>query len=105
MLTVHTESKQQARTPFKGSERFPLDIGNIIVSDLCSPFETLIGGYTYFIAWIDMKSHYASIEFIKNKKCATVTNSFRHYITWILKQKNADVKHKWARTLLTHQQT
>ena len=70
---------KQARTPFKGSERFPLNIGDVIVSDFCGPFQTSIGGYMYFITWIDMKTRYASIEFIKNKECATVTDSFRRY--------------------------
>ena len=83
---------KQSRAPFKKTEASPPEIGDIIVSDVCGPFETSIGGYRYFITWIDFKSRYVSIEFIKNKECSTVTDSFKRYIAWITRQKNANVK-------------
>ena len=73
-----------------------LNNNNIIISDLCGPFETSTGGYKYFITWIDLKTCYASIKFLRNKECTTVTDSFRHYITWISRQKNANVKKIWS---------
>ena len=83
---------KQTCAPFKGTECFPLEFGNIIVLDLCGPFETSIRSYRYFVTWKDLKTHYASIKFIKNKECATVTNSFRCYITRISRQKSTEVK-------------
>jgi len=65
----------------------------LIVSDLCGPFDTSIGGYKYFITWIDAKSRFACIDFLKNKECSTVTASFQHYLSWLLRQKKAEVKH------------
>ena len=47
---------KQMQAPFKRIEDLPTAIGNIIVSDLCGPFEMSIGGYKYFITWIDLKS-------------------------------------------------
>jgi transposase InsO family protein len=48
--------------------------------------------YKYFVTWIDLKTRYASIEFLKNKECSTITNSFKSYISWISRQKNVQVK-------------
>ena len=76
----------------QGTKHFPLEISNIIISELCGLFETSIGGYKYFITWIDLKTCSGSIKFIRNKECTTVTDSFRCYITWISRQKNANVK-------------
>ena len=73
------------------SKSFPSLI-NIIASDLCGPFNTSIGGYRYFLTWIDLKTRYVSIEFIKNKECKTVTDSFKRFLAWILRQKGANVK-------------
>jgi hypothetical protein len=94
-LTMQCENcpfRKQARAPFKRVEDLPSAIGDIIVSDLCGPFEASIGGYNYFVTWIDLKSWYTSIDFLKNKECATVTESFRLYMAWITRQKKADVK-------------
>jgi hypothetical protein len=49
---------KQTRLPFKKIEPLPERIGDTISSDLCGPFETSIGGYKYFITWIDHKTRY-----------------------------------------------
>ena len=64
VICINCPYEKQACAPFKEREQFPLEIGNIIVSDLCGPFETSTGGYRYFITWIDLKTHYASLTFI-----------------------------------------
>ena len=87
---------KQTWAPFQKIEKLPQNIGNLIVSDLCGPFEASIGNYKYFITWIEMKSHFANINFIKDKESLTITMSFKNYITWLLWQKNAHVK--WVRT-------
>ena len=51
-----------------------------------------MNGYKYFVSWIDLKTLYADVNFLKDKESATVTGSFRHYITWFKKQKSANVK-------------
>ena len=80
---------KQVRAPFQTTENTPAIIGDIVASDLCGPFEPSIGGYRYFITWLELKSRYASVEFLKNKECSTVTESFRRYMAWILRQKKA----------------
>ena len=47
---------KQTRAPFKGTENFPQEIGDVIVSNVCGPFDASIGGYRYFITWIDLKT-------------------------------------------------
>ena len=47
---------KQTRTPFRKVEGIPQNIGDIIASDLCGPFYTSIGGYKYFVTWIDLKT-------------------------------------------------
>ena len=68
---------KQTRAPFKKIESNPLEIGSIIASDVCGPFKTSINGFKYFLTWIDLKTRYTSIEFLKNKECATITESFK----------------------------
>ena len=68
------------------------EIGNMIASDLCSPFKSSIGGYKYFVTWINIKSRYASVNFLKNKECTTVSDSFKQYLAWITRQKQVSVK-------------
>ena len=48
--------------------------------------------YKYFVSWINLKTQYANVDFLKDKESATVVGSFRCYITWLKKQKNANVK-------------
>ena len=43
-----------------------------------------------------MKSCFANSDFIKDKESLTITTSFKHYIAWLSRQKNANVK--WVRT-------
>ena len=83
---------KQTRAPFKKVEAQPLEIGDTIVSDLCGPFEASMNGYKYFMSWIDLKTRYTNVNFLKDKESATVATSFRHYITWLKEQKNANVK-------------
>ena len=83
---------KQTRAPFQMTEDTPNTIGDIVASDLCGPFEPSIGGYRYFVTWLELKSRYASVEFLKNKECSTVTESFRRYMAWMLRQKRAYVK-------------
>ena len=83
---------KQTRAPFTRSEDLPESIGDIITSDICGPFETSVNGFRYFLTWIDLKTRYSSLEFLKNKECYTVTESFRRFMAWISRQKNADVK-------------
>ena len=89
---AHCPYGKQTRAPFKRIEEPPLEIGDVIVTDLCGPFETSINGYKYFVSWIDLKTRYADIDFLKDKESATVAASFKHFIIWIKKQKNANVK-------------
>jgi transposase InsO family protein len=83
---------KQTRAPFQKVEDLPTNIGDIVASDICGPFESSIGGYRYFVIWIDLKTRYVSIEFLKNKECKTVTESFKKYMAWLLRQKGAEVK-------------
>ena len=87
---AHTESKHVH--PFRNVEAIPNNIGDIVISALCGPFESSIGGFRYFVTWIDFKTRYVSIEFLKNKECRTVTDSFKRYLAWISRQKNIQVK-------------
>ena len=68
---------KQTRTPFRGTEHSATNIGDIIVSDICRPFENSIGGYKYFVMWIDVKSRHTNVDFLKDKECATVSDSFK----------------------------
>ena len=83
---------KQTHAPFKKMEDLPSDIGDIIVSDLCGPFEVSIGRYKYFITWMDLKTRFVSIDFLKDKECSMVMESFKKYMAWLLQQKKADVK-------------
>jgi Integrase core domain len=83
---------KQTRSPFQKVEKLPENIGDIIVSDLCGPFEASVGNFRYFVTWIDLKTRLASIDFINNKECHTVTASFGLYMAWLLRQKSATVK-------------
>ena len=40
---------KQTQAPFQKIKKLPKNIGDIIVSDLCSPFEALIGNFKYFV--------------------------------------------------------
>ena len=81
---VNCLHEKQTQAPFQKTENLPDNIRDIEVSDLCSPFETSIGGFKYFITWIDLKSRFANIEFLKNKECDTISESFKHYLAWLL---------------------
>jgi hypothetical protein len=83
---------KQTRAPFQKVEKLPSEIGDVVASDLCCPFEPSIGNYRYFVTWIELKTCLASIDFLKNKECATVAKSFKLYLAWLLHQKNANVK-------------
>ena len=83
---------KQVRAPFKNVEDLPANIGDIVASDVCGPFESSLGGYHYFLTWIDLKTRYASIDFLKNKECKTITESFKRYMAWMLRQKGVGVK-------------
>ena len=76
---------KQTCVPFKKAEAQPLEIWDTIVSDLCGPFEVSMNGYKYFVSWIDLRTWYTYIDFLKDKEYATVTASFKHYITWLKK--------------------
>ena len=91
-ICVNCPFGKQIRAPFQKTEDTPRAIGDIIASDLCGPFETSIGGYKYFVTWLDLKTRYTSIEFLKNKESGTVTKSFRQYMAWISRQKKGEVK-------------
>jgi transposase InsO family protein len=83
---------KQTHSPFKNIEELPKNVGDIVSSDICGPFDMSIGGYKYFITWIDHATRYVQIDFLRNKECATVTDTFKKYITWLKKQRVADVK-------------
>ena len=83
---------KQTRAPFRNIEDLPTETGDTIVSDLCGPFDLSVAGYRYLITWIDLKTRYASIDFLKNKESATVTESFKKYIAWIQRQKKTEVR-------------
>ena len=44
---------KQMCTPFQKTELLPANISDVIVSDLCGPFETSVRGFKYFVTWID----------------------------------------------------
>ena len=87
---------KQMQVLFQKIERLPQNIGDLIISDLCSPFEMSIGNYKYFITWIEMKTCFTNINFIKDKESSTATTSFRNYVTWLSWQKNTNIK--WIRS-------
>ena len=83
---------KQTRAPFQKIEKLPKNVGDIIVSDLCGPFEASIGNFKYFVTWIETKTQFASVDFIRNKECSTITASFKNYMAWLLRQKNVNIK-------------
>ena len=58
---------KQTRAPFRKTENLPDNIGDIVVSDICGPFEPSLTGFRYFITWMDLKTRFTNIEFLKNK--------------------------------------
>ena len=83
---------KQTRAPFQKIEKTPDNIGDIIVSDICGPFELSMGGYKYFITWLELATRLGTVDFLKDKECHTITNSFRKFMAWLLRQKNANIK-------------
>ena len=83
---------KHARLTFKYTEPLSLKIGDLIVSDVCGPFDSSFGGYRYFITWIDARSHYATIDFLKDKLYSTIANSFKNYLYWLQNQKGTTIK-------------
>ena len=75
---------KQTCAPFQKTESLPANISDIITSDLCGPFKTSVGGFKYFVIWIDSATRMASISFLKDKECKTVTGSFKNYMAWLL---------------------
>ena len=47
---------KQVHAPFQKTENLPKNIGDIIVSDICRPFDLLMGGHKYFIMWLEMSN-------------------------------------------------
>ena len=88
----HCPFRKQTHAPFRGTEHSATNISDVIVSDICGPFKHSIGGYKYFVTWIDMKCRYTNVDFLKDKECATVSDSFKRYMSMISRQKNANVK-------------
>ena len=60
--------RKQVRAPFKHTETLPNSIGDLIVSDVCRPFKASIGGYKYFVNWLDVKMWYTMMDFLRNKR-------------------------------------
>jgi Integrase core domain len=89
---VNCRYGKQTRAPFQKVEQLPSEIGHIVASDLCGPFEPFVGNYRYIATWIELKTCLASIDFLKNKECTTVANSFKLYLAWLLRQKNINIK-------------
>ena len=87
---------KQKQAPFQKVEKLPSNIGDLIVSDLCGPFELSIGNFKYFITWIKTKTCFASVDFIRNKESSTITASFKNYTTWLTQQKSTNIK--WVRS-------
>ena len=83
---------KQTWAPFQKIKKLPEQISDLIVSDLCGPFKMSIGNFKYFITWIEAKTRFANINFIRNKECSTITASFKNYMAWLLWQKNTNVK-------------
>jgi len=83
---------KQVHAPFQKTENLPKNIGDIIVSDICRPFDLSMGGHKYFITWLEMSSRLASVDFLKDKECHTITESLRKFIAWLLRQKGANIK-------------
>lgn len=83
---------KHARSSFKHTETLSLHIGDLVVSDICGPFDTSMGGYRYFITWTDARSRFTSIDFLKDKTSSTVANSFKIYLQWLQNQKETGVK-------------
>ena len=91
---------KQTRAPFQKIESLPANIGDIVASDLCGPFETSVGGFKHFITWIDLATRMASVDFLKDKECKMVTGSFKKYMAWLLRQKKAVTEHHLERRVL-----
>jgi hypothetical protein len=45
---------KQTHVPFQKVEKPPSEIGDLVTSDLCGPFEPSVGNYRYFVTWIDV---------------------------------------------------
>ena len=61
-------------------EDLPSNVGDIIVSDLYGPFDVSMGGYKYFVTWTDLNTRFINIDFLKDKECGTMTESFKQYM-------------------------
>ena len=83
---------KQTRAPFQKVEKLPPKVGDLVVSDLCGPFEPSIGNFKYFVTWIEAKTRHANVDFIKNKETSTIAASFKNYSAWLLRQKSVNIK-------------
>ena len=83
---------KQTRALFQKTENLPDNIGDIVVSNVCGLFELSSARFRYFITWIDLKTRFNSIKFLKNKEGSTVSKSFKKYMAWLLCQRKANVK-------------
>ena len=84
--------RKQTCAPFKQMEDLPLNVGNIIILDICSPSKESMGRYKYSITWTDLKTRFVSIDFLKDKECGKVMESFKWYMAWLIWQMKANVK-------------
>lgn len=83
---------KHSQTPFpKISESRSKKLLNLIHSDVCGPFRTKsLGGSQYFATFIDDKSKYTEVYFLKKK--SDVKNAFIKYKALVEKQTEQKVK-------------
>lgn len=82
---------KQTRLPFTHVSERSTEVLNIIHTDICGPMEcNSIGGYKYFILFVDDFSRMTAIYFLKNKNEAL--KSFIEYKTLVENQTNKKIK-------------
>jgi transposase InsO family protein len=70
---------KQHRQPFPRSETCSTELLMVVHSDVCGPLDALsLGGSRYFVTFIDDKSRYVHIRFLKKK--SEVLDRFREYV-------------------------
>ena len=77
---INCQFGKQTRGFFMKFEELPNNMNDLVSSDVCGPFETSIGGYWYFITWIDHSSCYVRLIFSRIKNVPQSQIHSRHTI-------------------------
>lgn len=80
-----------SRIPFERSESVSSEVLELVHTDICGPMRThSVSGSRYFVTFIDDKTRYCEIAFMKNK--SEVFEKFVQYKTRVEKQTGSKIK-------------